>query len=627
MILGHTLPDNALSVPAKSRLQQGLCGIDSLTQHNQVLLLARKIRMCGTNVTESLDLLRNGLPPLPTGSLRGDEALLLYEPAYLETLGVISQSQRSSKSSYQAEADMYEKRYRFRTALHLYMECPTEACRSRTISICGYSAEGYSTALDLLRKEGKQPPSIQSSNAALAACAAAKDWNEALDILLHEMPERTTLSCNIVLKAMERAKQGHQARELLQRMIRDRHQHSGQGLPSPDRNSFHMTMNALISDTRNAATNVAEIQACANYSNVDAAFNLLNTMQSLDRWYTLDSENSNTFYSTLSVRPDNTTFDLLASAYGRVGDWDMSSLVESLRYQRYAVSELSQQNDTGGFPNPLLRRSTITNEQSSNRNSPLLLQSENDKLVMEKNTKKRYWKFGRYEDPTTNFNLTVALQPNRYPSKNGIKILLVDTELAKVGFLLMINDVNEAGAASSTLLGLFLEHGARKRGLSKIAIAIWLDLCRRARMTPRTGVIHKPLLALVLQHTFGFQPEGDAADDCKDLAPATKRSGVLVEVSRGHDGAVELYAPSVKSLEGAFSFWDLKRENIRILKDLPSPRGRRCRVGATLTVGDDFSIDDEIDLQVAGKSGQGTLVYNSMGTCWRQVLLGTKTSG
>ena len=168
------------------------------------------------------------------------------------------------------------------------------------------------------------------------------------------------------------------------------------------------------------------------------------------------------------------------------------------------------------------------------------------------------------------------------------------------------------------MLGLFLDHNIRKQGLSKILIAIWLDLCVRAGVTPRTGVIHKPLLALVLQHSFGFRPRQDGLGGTQ--------KGVLVEISPGSDGStVLLYAPFLKSLQGAFAFWDLKRENIRLLQESPHPRGRMCHVGTKLTVGDE-DVTELVERHLAGKTGTGSLVYNSMDTCWRQVLLGNRAS-
>lgn len=602
----------------------------------EILLLTRKIRACGADVAESLRLLRDWLPSPTSTSLPVDELLLQYEPACMEALGVVSRAQRQLQTGViRLPADARRQQELLQTVLDLYEKCPTDSCRARTISICGSSSleTGYPVALALLRRGGERPPSIQCYNAALAACAASRDWSEARGILLFEMPHASTLSCNIVLTAMERAKQGSHARELLQDMVRDQQQQQQQkvegGLPPPDRLSFHLTMSALI-DNETIETDATGIRrGSGNYTSVDDAFNLLRTMQLLDDLYA-SNKGRRARYPKLHVRPNNATFDLLASAYGRCGDWAMARMIDSLRHRRIDnESEASSTRDE--FPDPERYRSSACTS-SNTRHSPLILRWEDELLLgMERDAKEKCWKFAVYQDPVATLSLTVALKPHRNPAKNGIKILLFDnhSNCSKVGYLLMINNHNEAGVASSTLLGVFLAHSGRKKGLSKVLLAIWLDLCRRAEIAPRTGAIHKPLLALVLQHTFGFQPRGgkdDAGGRHASVKTASKSSttGVYVEVSPGRDGtAVELYAPSLKSLQGAFTLWDMKRENIRLLQEAPSPRGRPCLIGGTFEVGNNVTTATKIDRQLAGKTGTGALIYNSMTTCWRGVFLGS----
>lgn len=373
------------------------------------------------------------------------------------------------------------------------------------------------------------------------------------------LQEKSTLSCNIVLTAMERAKQGSHALKFLQCMIEQQQQQQGdqERLPRPDRTSFHLTMNALIAEETKSTIN--NQTRSGKSSNVDAAHNLLGTMEQLSRCYFTNSNHSprnrhsSTYYS---VQPNNSTYDLLVRASSRVGDWDMASLVDTLRYQAVTI-KVPPNTTSAAFVDPMLHRSSI---RASDK-SPLILHWGNEKHGMEKNIKKKYWRIGRYKDPAANLTFTVALQPNRNPAKNGMKILLLsengDTS-TQVGYMLIINSVSEGAAAASTMLGLFLDHSIRKMGVSKVLIAIWLDLCVRAGLTPRTGVIHKPLLAMVLKHNFGFRPRQDEMGDTQ--------KGVLVEISPGSDGStVELYAPFLKSLQGAFASWDLKRENIRLL--------------------------------------------------------------
>jgi len=584
----------------------------------QVILISRKIRKC-RNVTECLDLLHE-LPlqfvaPAATGAPTGGDAtntkiqpvvgknqdllrqetqqhLLLLEPAYLETLGALNYAQRKRKG---------EREILLQQALKLCELCPTEAVRARTISFCGQHGgpDGFEAAINLLNSNhfGQQQfAGIQSVNAALGVCSQAKEWQEALRILQQQHQERedpgeiSTLSCNIVLTAMERAKQGAPAMEFLLRMIDE----DDSLLPPPDRSSFHHVMNALI------ATRCDNVKT-RRVANVDTAYNLLQLM-----------------VSNSVLLPNNQTFDLLVRAYGRAGDWDMAGLVEELRSSNITSSVM---------PAAQLRASVKdghhTNKSSKSSSTNLNFHWENDQHGMTKVGRGdlAYWEFASYKNPESNASLTIALQPHRNPSKNGIKILLIDDDnptKQKLGFLLMINC---AQTNTSTLLGVFLDPSIRKFGLSKVIIAIWMDICQQARLSPRTGVMNKPLLALVLQQTFGFVHE------------SRQKPGVLVEVSPGTDcngqSAVELYAPSLKSLQGAFGASDLERENIRVLTHAPSPRGRSCRVGTTLAVVDEdsngtSSMESVIARELAGRSGKCQIVYRSEDAPWRSICLGSK---
>jgi hypothetical protein len=210
---------------------------------------------------------------------------------------------------------------------------------------------------------------------------------------------------------------------------------------------------------------------------------------------------------------------LLTSAYSKVGNWEM---VRSLN---------SKSSDTLSFE-PWDSLSKIGKGRTA------------------------YWKLGTYED-NNGWSLTVALHPHRNPAQNGIKLLLVDKE-AKIGYLLMKNDVN-----TSTLLGLYLDPTQRKRGLSKIFLALWLRLCLHAKLYPNTGIMNKPLLCLSLQHTFGYYPD-------------PKNQGVLVEISSNGagDGKIILYSSVKKFISGAFSPADVEREGLVFVTEPPKPPGR-----------------------------------------------------
>mmetsp|Transcript_17114 Transcript_17114/g.39096 ORF Transcript_17114/g.39096 Transcript_17114/m.39096 type:complete len:223 (-) Transcript_17114:46-714(-) len=177
-------------------------------------------------------------------------------------------------------------------------------------------------------------------------------------------------------------------------------------------------------------------------------------------------------------------------------------------------------------------------------------------------------------------NITVGCRPHRNPSRNGIQILFYENILdekthvwrqQKIGFLLMKNNLGER---TSSMLGMFLKPTRRGRGTSKLCLAAWIWLCLKGSMRPVTGIIHKPLLALILEHTFGFEGGTTRNND--------GGSGNLVELSQDPDDPryVQLYSPSGKSLEGALSPSDLRHQNIRIVSQKPAVRGRVIRIGS-----------------------------------------------
>ena len=157
------------------------------------------------------------------------------------------------------------------------------------------------------------------------------------------------------------------------------------------------------------------------------------------------------------------------------------------------------------------------------------------------------------------------MHPHRNPAQNGIKLLLVEKD-TKIGFLLMKNTPTE-----SSLLGVFLDPSQRQRGLSKIFLALWMQLCLDAGISPVTGVMNKPLLCLNLQHTFGY-------------TPAPRNQGVSVEISASGDadGQIIMYSPTGKTIEGAFSPADKLREGLVFVSIAPEPRGRTVHIKSCL---------------------------------------------
>ena len=95
----------------------------------------------------------------------------------------------------------------------------------------------------------------------------------------------------------------------------------------------------------------------------------------------------------------------------------------------------------------------------------------------------------------------VTLQLDRNPDEPCCKLLFrVDGDGSKVGYMLLACEED-----CSSLRGMWISESLRGCGLSKELLAVWLRLCRLARLQPTTRTINKPLLSLSLSR-FGFAP-------------------------------------------------------------------------------------------------------------------------
>jgi len=275
-----------------------------------------------------------------------------------------------------------------------------------------------------------------------------------------------------------------------------------------------------------------------------------------------DLDNRNHYCSAKSIEAMN---DMVLSAYSQRADWSGVERMERIRQRNKCVEQNGKvENATSVAP---------------------IIQSDyrfHKWAAIEKvgKGKESYWKIGTYLNEVGNVNVTIGLRPHRNPSRNGIQILFFENVFddetqrwtqRKIGYLLMKNNSSDR---TSSLLGMFLKPTKRGRGMSKVCLAIWIWLCLEASIIPVTGIIHKPLLALILQHTFGF-------------TGPTKRNGgggVLVELSKHPDDPsnVLLFPLSGKSLEGAFSPWDMEHQKIKITSQPPAVKGRVVRIGSKL---------------------------------------------
>ena len=142
-----------------------------------------------------------------------------------------------------------------------------------------------------------------------------------------------------------------------------------------------------------------------------------------------------------------------------------------------------------------------------------------------KNVKKPWYKLGTVKIPTREGNVLEVLfgvQTHRNPVLNGLSLVFYDPSGEKLGFMLIRNDLEkqsrngDSGSSTgdemfySSILGMLVDEKHRGKGLAKIFIGIWLQICLNSDAFPRSEKINKPLLSLVLSN-FGFIPTSDSA--------------------------------------------------------------------------------------------------------------------
>ena len=418
-------------------------------------------------------------------------------------------------------------------ALNVYNKYQSEAARAMAISVLG-SCNQVSRAVKLLEDDFR-PPTAASFNAAIAACGRNGNWQLALDIYDNKMPKQiiSTLTTNTLLTVLAKCRQGVHSMDILKSIIPKKNPKSGS-----ESVTYTLVISALVRS--NMLTEASEILQ--------------------------DLRNREHYCSPKSIEAMN---DLLVSAYRQRSKLDRIEQIDKIR-NRIQLSE-----NENVLQNTINKYSLIRNVQNDYHFH------EWKRLQKIGKGKESYWLIGTYQT-IDQLNITVGCRPHRNPSRNGIQILffenIFDDEISsssqkKIGFLLMRNDWKEC---SSSLLGMFLKPDQRGRGISKVCLSIWVWLCLKGSIVPVTGIIRKPLLALILQHTFGFV-ESTKSDD-------SSCGGTLVEVTYDRDDpkCTVLYPISGKSLDGVLSISDMKHQNIKITSRQPSERGRVVRIGSRL---------------------------------------------
>lgn len=92
------------------------------------------------------------------------------------------------------------------------------------------------------------------------------------------------------------------------------------------------------------------------------------------------------------------------------------------------------------------------------------------------------WSLGSYE--AGGMCLQVSLALDRNPDEPCYKLLFNEAERGKMGHMLLA-----AGEQYSALRGMRIREDLRGCGYSKLLLSIWLEMCIRARLTPRTRYV------------------------------------------------------------------------------------------------------------------------------------------
>ena len=351
-----------------------------------------------------------------------------------------------------------------------------------------------------------QTPTTQQM--AIQTCCNAEQFDSALNIL---ETKPTIAALNAVASGVPNAK----------RLLLAKSTYEGMATT--------LTYNIILKKTRNSTDAFRLLERMEHPDHLSFLYTLQACYHSRDVKLAME-----TVYKNPS--PSQQDFDLLTKACSRVNDWSRLAEVDALRK--------SILGSYGGVS----RR--------------LVFDSDMDLQRIKPRDRRAYWVLGSYSFGETTWS--IAIQPNRNACVNGMKLLAIDPKnKQKIAHVLL-----EPTNGGSSLLGVHIEKNHRNQGFSKHLLSIWIELCDLAGIQPVTGVMRKPLLSLVLQHSFGFRP--------KD----TKGSDVFIYPHLGTRRLL-LYCPG-KNLEGVFPPHTRKRERIQICSSPPVESGRQIRVNGKL---------------------------------------------
>lgn len=486
----------------------------SISSSFESKLLVRKIQSKPNNVANALDILKHA-------DINENHGKYLASN--------IKNNDKDTQNVIVAALRVCGNANNHRLGLELYKKYKSEASRTMAISVLG-KCNQTTKAVELL-EDDFCPPSAASFNAAIAACGRAGNWQLALSIYQNKMQKTmiNTLTTNALLTVLAKCRQGVHCLGILDQIVPTTNPKDGS-----ESVTYSLVISALVRS--NMLTEASEILQ--------------------------DLNNRPHYCSEKSIEAMN---ELVLSNYIQRSDWSGVDRIEQLM----KLNQLTENNN---------RLDKMTNKTTSVQNDYRF--HEWNGLEKLGKGKESYWVIGTCQN-ADKLNITVGCRPHRNPTRNGIQILFFENVFnkesnswsqEKLGYLLMKNNRKEQ---TSSLLGMYLKSKQRGRGISKVCLSIWIWLSLKGSFTPITGIIRKPLLALILQHTFNY------VDSMENNGV---RAGNLVELSQDPNDpkSVVLYSLSGRSLEGALSFSDMKTQNLKITLQQPSTRGRVVRIGSSL---------------------------------------------
>lgn len=224
---------------------------------------------------------------------------------------------------------------------------------------------------------------------------------------------------------------------------------------------------------------------------------------------------------------------------------------------------------------------TIARQKMLHRNGPV---EESPGFLMDLdklqkiNGNKKWYKIGYVVSETEqSSNLMFGIQNHRNPTDNGVSLVFHEANGKKVGFMLIRNQIDK-DMLFSDIMGMYINDDQRGRGLAKICVAIWLQICLECGAFPRSERINKPLLSLILCN-FGFEAnEGGVEVEISPLAHVDFDSSSL-----GWTPHFALYSNAISPKDGTFGERELITQRMVIVNSPPSPRGKIAKVKTTFS--------------------------------------------